>query len=198
MLLGIACLAMLWLFCGTSSALPKEAAAPKGLLPPSITGMGETLDVAQKDAIRQAVKQVNIAMKLHNPPLQSFKVTEDYVRTLLDTDSGHEGENVRMKIDDREHVFKAWVLNFRADKDLWSDIVRRDQESQRKARADERQKGGSLVIVGLALLLLVGYGYVRLDEYTHRRYTTWLRLAGVGLATSAIAGWWFVFFQAHG
>ena len=47
--------------------------------------------------------------------------------------------------------------------------------------------------IGLACLLLAGFGYVRLDEFTHRRYTAWLRIAGVGVATTVIAGWWWVF-----
>jgi hypothetical protein len=196
MLLAITALTMLWLVYGTSSALPREEAAPKGLLPRSITGMGETLEVAQKDAIREAVKQVSVAMQLHNPPLQSFKVNEDYVRTLLDLNSGHEGDNEKLKIG--EHAFKAWVIDFRTDKNLWNDIVRKDQEAARHARAEERQKVGSLIIVGLGLLLLVGFGYVQLDEYTQRRYTTWLRLAGVGVASTLIAGWWVVFFQSPG
>jgi hypothetical protein len=197
MLLGIACLTSLWLFCGTSSALPKEAALPKGLKP-TVKGHGLTEENAKTAAIRQAVKEVSTLMKMHNPPLQAFEVTENYVRTNLLVDAGKPGENFEDKFNGKNEVFKSWVLSFRSDTDWWNDLVRRDQEAQRKARADDRQKVGSLVIVGLALLLLVGYGYLRLDEYTHRRYTTWLRVAGVGLATSAIAGWWLVFFQSQG
>ena len=49
-------------------------------------------------------------------------------------------------------------------------------------------------MLALAVLLLAGWGYVRLDEYTQRRYTGWLRLAGVGVATTIAAGLWWVFF----
>jgi hypothetical protein len=190
-ILAIAGLTMLWFFCGTSNAVPKEAAAQaKGMLPRSIKGMGANLESAKKDAINEASKQIQSAMQLHDPPLESLKVTPDYVRSLLDQQSGHEGDEFK----EGDQVFKSWILNFRTDKDLWSDVVRSDHEAQRKLRAEERQKTGSLVIIGLALVLLVGYGYVQLDEYTHRRYTTWLRVGGVGAATAALTSWWFIFF----
>jgi len=128
---------------------------------------------------------------------QAFVVTEDYVRTrLLDSKSGEPGKDEKIQLNDVEHVFKAWVLTFRTNNEWWKDIVRRDQEAQRKLRADERQTLGSHIVIGLAFLLLAGYGYVRLDEYTQRRYTTWLRVAGIGVAATVIAGWWWVYFQA--
>jgi hypothetical protein len=105
---------------------------------------------------------------------------------------------MHIKLNDGEHVFKSWVLTFRSDVDWGKDLVRRDYEAARKQRADERQKVGALVIIGLAFLLLVGFSYVQLDEYTQRRYTTWLRVAGVGVGTTLIAAWWWVFFQAPG
>ena len=48
-------------------------------------------------------------------------------------------------------------------------------------------------MLGLSVLLLAGFGYVRLDEFTQRRYTTLLRIAGIGVATSVVMGWWYVF-----
>jgi hypothetical protein len=41
-------------------------------------------------------------------------------------------------------------------------------------------------------LLLAGVGYNRLDEYTQRRYTIWLRAAGVSVAATAVAAWFWV------
>ena len=84
-------------------------------------------------------------------------------------------------------------MPFRTDTDWWTDLVRRDHEEQRKARADQRHTWTAQVMLSLSVLLLAGFGYVRLDEYTQRRYTTWLRIAGIGVATSVAAGWWYVF-----
>ena len=183
------------------SRIPRRAAVAALIRTPawprSVTGRGETEDIAKKDAVREAVKQVKIAMRRQDPPLQSFVVDEDYVRThLLHSKSGEPGKDEKIPLTDGEHIFfKAWVLTFRPDNEWSKDLFRRDQEAQRKLRADERQTLGSHIVIGLAFLLLAGYGYVRLDEYTQRRYTTWLRLAGIGVAAMVIAGWW-VYFQA--
>jgi hypothetical protein len=196
-LLGIAGLMLILLTGCAGSARTKEIAQPDGHWPRSVTGRGETVDIAKKDALREATKTIANAMKLHHPPLLAFVVTEDYVRTrLLDSKSGEAGKDEKIQLNDGEHVFKAWVLTFRTDNEWWKDIVRRDQETQRKLRADEHQTLGAHIVIGLAFLLLAGYGYVRLDEYTQRRYTTWLRVAGIGVAATVIAGWWWVCFQA--
>lgn len=191
MLLGIAGFMLMVLAGCAGSAQPKEAAQPEGHWPRSVTGRGETEDIAKKDAVREAAKQISIAMRRQDPPLQSFVVTEDYIRThLLHSKSGEPGKEEKIQLPDGEHVFKAWVLTFRPNNEWSKDLLRRDQEAQRKLRADERQTLGSHIVIGLAFLLLVGYGYVRLDDYTQRRYTTWLRLAGIGVAATVIACWW--------
>jgi hypothetical protein len=215
MLRGIAGLMLMGFFCGCSAQFkedarpaarfpqhdqgddlrdgqPKKVAQPAGRFPPSVTGRGETVDTAKRDAILEAGKLVSIAMRLHNPPLESFVVNEDYVRTHVVL-AGEPGKDEKVPLNDGEHVFKSWIVFFRTDSDWWKDIERRDQEAQRNLRANERQTLASRIVIGLSFLLLAGFGYVRLDEYTQRRYTTWLRVAGVGAATTVIAGWWWVF-----
>ncbi len=179
-LLGIAGLTMLWFFCGTSSAQPMPLVPRRS----SVTGHGETVDSAKKDAVNKAIEYVSTAASS-----QSFVITEEYLRKNVLVDAGTPGKDVQ--VDNIRDPFKAWVLTFRTDTNWWSEIANRDHEAQRKLRADDRQKVGSLVVIGLAFLLLVGFGYVRLDEYTQRRYTTWLRLASVGVASTVVAGWWW-------
>src|ERR1019366_3432517 len=125
--------------------------------------------------------------------LTSFKVTEEYVRKNILVDAGHAGKDLDAL--PGADPFKAWVVTFRTDADWWQDVVRRDHEAKRQRVAAARQNLGSQVIIGLGLLLLAGVGYVRLDEYTQRRYTTWLRVGGVGVAATMAAGWW-MFVQA--
>jgi len=196
-LLGIAALMLIGLASCSDSALPREArlpaeaaALPKDDLPRSVTGHGVTVEAAKKAAIKKAVDVISDLMTSNE--LKSFKLTEDYVRTHVLV-GGEPGKD--FQVEPIREPFKAWIVNFHRDNDWWNDIVRRDQEAQRKLRADERQTLGSHVIIGLAFLLLAGYGYVRLDEYTQRRYTTWLRVAGIGVAATVIAGWWWVCFQ---
>jgi hypothetical protein len=197
MFLGIAGLMLMWFFCGTGCAQPKEIAPPEGRWPRSVTGSGETVDTAKDAAIREAKKVVSIAMKLRDPPLQSFVVDEDYVRTHVVL-AGEPGKDVEMTLNDGKHVFKSWVVFFRTDGEWWKDIEKRDREAQRKHRADTRQTLGLRIVIGLASLLLAGFAYVRLDEYTKRRHTKWLRVAGVGVATTVIAALWWVFSLSPG
>jgi hypothetical protein len=190
MLLGLAGLTLMWFACSTGSAQPR----PVPQLPSSVTGHGEAVETAKKVALAKAVQEIKETMKRNE--MSSFEVTEDYVRNNVLVDSGQPGKDV--KVDNIADPFKAWVVNFRPDADWWHDLERRDQEAERKIRSEQRQTLGSRLIIGLAFVLLAGFGYVRLDEYTQRRYTTWLRVAGLGVATTAVAGWWWIVFQAPG
>lgn len=194
MLLAISGLMVMWICCGTSSAQPKGSQLGKGALPHSATGHGETVDAAKKAALSKAVAEVADLMALNQ--LKSFKITEEYVRKHLLVDTGNQGKD--FAVENIAEPFKAWVLNFRTDTDWWKDIARHDQDAERKLRGEYRQMQGSRTIITLGLLLFAGFGYVRLDEFTHRRYTAWLRLAGLSVATTIVAGWLWVFSQAPG
>ena len=81
-------------------------------------------------------------------------------------------------------------------------MVERDPAAQCGKRADPARQGaraqGTQVVLGLGLVLLTGFGYVQLDEYTNRRYTFLLRLAGATVVAVLLAGWWWLFFHAPG
>lgn len=185
-LLAIALVCFL-LGCAASDAQPK-ALAPPDRLPREAIGRGENVDSAKKAAVGMALKELNDAMSL-----QYFVLSEDYLREHVLAGPGKAGKDIEMKINEEMHTFKAWVLTFKPQSEWWSDISRRDLAEQRKVRAAERQTVTSRIMVGVAFVLLAGFGYVRLDEYTQRRYTTLLRLAGVSFAGVAIGSiWWAV------
>jgi hypothetical protein len=181
--------------CGSlsASAQPKEPVLPEGQWPQFAKGLGETQERAKDVAYREAVNRIHTLMRLNEPPLESFKVDRAYVEKHLLVDTGRPGEDVKMKLDGiGEVLFKEWILTFRTDYNWWKDIVRRDLEAQREVRGQERQAISFAAMIVIAALLLVSFGYVRLDEYTNRRYTTWLRIAGVGALSSAVVGGWWV------
>jgi hypothetical protein len=183
MILATICLGLLWTSCSSTCAQPKAPLLPKGGLPRDVTGVGETIEKAKVNAHQEAVKMVTAMMQNHDPPLHSFKIDEKYVRAHV-VGKGSAGEDIKNEALDK--AFKSWVLPFRTDNAWWADLARHD-------RAEDRQKITSFVGLGLSLLVLAGFAYVRLDDYTQRRYTTWLRVAGVGVMSLVVAGWWMVF-----
>lgn len=174
------CLTALWLFCGSISAQPKEPNKPKPGLPSQVTGVGETREKAKEVAVREAAKTVNALMKRHEPTLRADSVDEDFVRNHLLVDEGQAGED--LQIENVDGAFKSWIVTFRYN--WWNDVVRHDRSTTRASIA------GSAMF-GLSILLLVGVGYVRLDEYTRHRYTAWLRAAGSGVVALILAGSYF-------
>jgi hypothetical protein len=179
-LLGIASLSFLWVCCTPISAQAKRLEPEVGRLPVEATGFGKTEEDAKADALRNATERVKALMGMQKPPLESFVLKPEYVRTLVGP--GHAGKDV---VEENLRL-QQWVMPFRTDTDWWADL-------QRKDRAEQRHTWTARVMLGLAVLLLAGFSYVRLDEFTQRRYTTWLRLAGLGVATSVGAGLWYVF-----
>ena len=170
---AIVCLLGLWVFSGTISAQPKDVIKPKVGLPSQIPGVGETEDKAKDVAVREAVKEVNTK-------LQKFTVDDDYVRKHMLADEGRAGED--LKIENIDGPFKSWIVRFRDN--AWSDAFRQD-------RATGRESIAGSIMFGIAILLLIGFGYLRLDEYTHYRYTAWLRAAGSGVIALILAGGYF-------
>ncbi len=182
MLLGIAGLMLMWCYCAAGSAQP--VAPMPARVPAGVTGHGETVKTAKEAALRKAIAEIKTALNV-----QSLVIKEDYVAKNVLVDEGQPGKDV--PADERFPDFKTWELTFRTDKAWWTDIVRRDLDAQREIRKNERKEWASLTFLGLTILLLAGVGYVRLNEFTQRRYTTWLRLAGISAITTMIAGiWW--------
>src|SRR5205807_1839543 len=136
-LMTFASILMLWTCCGPISAQLKEPALAKGDWMKPIVGRGETEESAKKDALLQAAKVVTGLMKQNDPPLQSFVVTEDYVRQLL-ANPGRAGEDVNLQLPGIDQA-KQWIVNLRTDRNWWKDIVRNDAEAERRLRTQARQ-----------------------------------------------------------
>jgi hypothetical protein len=193
LLWGLAGLTLIWSLCGPLGAQPKDVKLLKGGLPTQFVGRGENGDSAKNVVAHEAVVEVTGLMEKNG--LRSFKIDEKYVRDhLLDNDSGDWDKDVLLDLNDGkgERPFKRWIVPARTD-NWWKEIVRRDRVAERALVAEKRQTWTYRAMIGLAVLLFAGFGYVRFDEYTHRRYTTLLRVLGVGVATSVVAGWWWAF-----
>ena len=195
-------LVMLWTFCGCRTRTirqPKASAFPTGA-PKEVAGIGSSEETARKNALTKAAQKITDFMQAQNPPLRSFVVNEEFVQTNV-AERGKAGDVIKEDFGGEKVESFKWILPLKPIESWWKELVQRDyevmrqqQEADRKVRAVERQTQGAEAVLGIACLLLAGWGYVRLDEYTQRRYTGWLRLAGVGVATTIAAGLWWVFF----
>jgi hypothetical protein len=66
------------------------------------------------------------------------------------------------------------------------------ETQERQERAEKRQKLAGLGLAGFVALLLVGAGYLRLEEATKGYYTTLLRLAALSLLGGVGGVIWFL------
>ena len=180
-MLAFLALATIWVFCKPLSAQPREPAQPKVIgMPREAIGAGETVEKAKANALKKALDDVELLMQGHQ--LSHFKVDQAYVQKHVVEKEGRSVEDLEFP---GQAPLKQWVFNFRTDNGWWSEIERQD-------RAEARQEVSSRVMIGLSILLFAGYGYVRIDEYTNRRYTKLLRAVGVGAIAAAVAGWYMI------
>jgi hypothetical protein len=200
-LLAIAGLMLLWVHSGPICANSRNPILPKSGWPRTVTALGETEEKAREIAFREAAKTITALMRMQDPPMTSFVVTEDFLRDHVVENNGRPGKEVELELaDKKKFTFKEWTLTFRTDhQEWWNSLVSEDQAAEqhlraeaRKSHALARQALAARIAFGLAILLIASVGYVRLDRYTHYRYTTWLRVAGVGVASLVIAGCWMI------
>lgn len=175
MLLAIGSLTLVWSFCGPLRAQPKDAPPAPPAWQNPIDGLGKDEEAAKKDAVRRAKEELDRLRQARTSFVNASDLTEDDIKNRFLTDAGTAGKD--QPVDGLQEPFKRWIVTLKP-------------ETERLLRADERQTISYLAMIGLSILLVAGVGYIRLDDYTHRRYTTWLRLAGVGVVSSAVAGWW--------
>ncbi len=110
---------------------------------------------------------------------------EDYVRKHVLDGPGQAGADIDIKVGPR---MKAWVQPLH-EADV-ADLFARSQVAQRHTLANERQTIAGFVLAALSVLLAVAWGYLRLDEWTGGRVSSWLRIGAIGLVIAAAVAWW--------
>ncbi|MCI0458478.1 MAG: hypothetical protein L0Z62_16055 [Gemmataceae bacterium] len=168
------------------------------LLEQKIKGRGQTVQLAKRDAVKQAQAILEDFLRKQQPPL-SWSPSPGYIEKHLLT-----GEPVRCEEEDEEiraggNVFTvrcwSWPLVVTTDQlRQMAEVERaqraREQRAERVARSAERMAGLGKVLAGLVVVLVVVVGYLRLDDWTKGYYTGWLQAGLVGVLLATGVGLW--------
>lgn len=189
LLLGLAAVVGLWFVATDTTAQPQPAkgARVRPLVgwPRTVDGLGATEKEAQQDAQSKAVKRVNECLKAQDAPLNAWQADEEYVRKHVLDGPGQAGDDIKLDVGPR---MKVWIQPLR-EPDL-SDLMARSQVAQRQSLSVERQTLAGYALAALSALLAVAWGYLRLDEWTGGRISSWLRIGAIALIIVAALAWW--------
>jgi hypothetical protein len=171
-----------------------EKVVARGQLPLSVIGYGQTAEGARANALERAAEALADFLQQQDVPLLGADWKEDpatlvrllsYVNAYVKDGEGSAGEEVILV--PNQPPFKKWVLPLRARPD-WAVIFSSEQAAQRQVRAHERQHLAGWLVTGLAGLLGLIAGGLRLERWSRGRYPNWLRAAVVGLLAALAAG----------
>jgi len=178
-------LGLIWLV--TSQAVTAEPALGEAGLRQEVTGAGLTVEAAKQNAVRAALDKLHEHLRQHEPPLVHWRPSEAFVQQHLLDGPGKDGKDITLdKLDEQA---KTWVVTLKVPND--TTLVAWDRAARRRELAELRLGQALQVVAGLFVLLSVIVGYVRLDDYTHGRYTGLLRAAGALVLVLVGAGWWW-------
>ncbi len=187
----IVAVGLLWCVSASDSgAQPRPAVQGKPMVPigwpREVKGYGKTADEAKKNALQHAVERVAACLRIQEPPLTAWQPDEEYLRKHLLAGPGQQGDDV--KLVDGVNA-KVWVLTLRESPDFGT-MVKLNQAARRSELASERQSMAGNVLFGLSALLALGWGYIRLDEWTKGRFSKWLQIGAVGSLVLTGLAWW--------
>jgi hypothetical protein len=189
-ILGFAALLTVFGCLAGESNAQNVAGKPQGPVgwPREVKGYGTTVELAKKSAMEHAVQRVIACLESQDPPLEAWHPDESYVReNLLKKGAGEPGDD--FAIVDNGPKVKTWILTFN-EPTKWHEIVQYNQAEVRRQSAADRQSTAALGLAGLTALLTVGWGYLRIDEWTRGRFSRWLAIGAVTLLCASGAVWW--------
>ncbi len=179
LLLGMSVLASAW-SVSPCQGKPKRPAPPvlENLLGDDpVVGVGKTVADAKDDALEQARKRILEYLAEHYGEMDA-QLTPTLLRQLNVVHQ--EGPPQELKLD---RAGDSWEVKMTVD--LTPEALSKIQKLARDHRALERQKWAAKGLAGSLAILLVVFGYLRLEEATKGYQTTWLRLAALAVLTSA-------------
>jgi hypothetical protein len=146
--------------------------------PPVFETKADGYGVKEEDAIENAIKDAchQVEMFLARQYGETFTPTEDQLKNKqIVGPAEFETANTPVAND----AAKTTMLRAIVPVKLTAEQVKDFREEARKHRLGGRMKAAGVVLAGLMALLLVGGGYLRLEEATKGYYTSLLRIGAV-------------------
>jgi hypothetical protein len=156
--------------------------------PTKAQGYGKTVDDARKNSVTSAVEVITGCLKKQDPPLETWQPDEEYVRKHLLDGPGYQGEDLKIGVGDNPEIAKVWVQPITPTPD-WGAMVQLDHAAQRRELSAGRQTIAGYGLAILTALLLVGWGYFRVDDWTKGRFTKWLCIGAITALALTGLGW---------
>ncbi len=143
--------------------------------PRQVQGFGLDTASARKDALQQAQKALGDFLRHHH--LACFQPTLAYLEASLIEGPGQQGPEIPLE---KLGVAKTWIFQLKnpnlAELRRLDRLVEKQREQElHQARTEERLWLLRWLLAAVVVLLAGVFGYIRLDEWTHGRYTRWWR-----------------------
>jgi len=170
-----------WLVLGGQSARTAATAPARAIpRPPDLTVTGK-FQGSYEDAYRSALEAVPAELIEY---LRQQGVTLEWRPTLQDVKELKLVERAE-KSSGPDVEGPTWNVTLYLQ--VTPDKIARMVKLDREYRTEHRMFQAGKLLAGLLAMLAALAGYFRLDELTKGYYTTWLRLAALGLAGGAVA-----------
>jgi hypothetical protein len=178
-------LALVWLLSSRAGAgsAPDQAARRA-----EVIGDGLTVEGAKQIALERAVGVLRA--RLHELRLDHWRPTEKFVQFECLDGPGQPGADEQPFPGRDSTKTKTWVLALKIPAD--ETLQQLDRQAWRRELSEERMSFMLRVVAALVLGLASAVGCIRVDEWTHSRYTPWLRLASGSVFVAVVAAWWWL------
>lgn len=175
-------LALVWFVTAQAGAGAANTPAARHI---EVKGYGVSSEAARKDALREATAKLHAELRREH--VEHWEPNDALVQRYLLDGAGYADDDVVIEPLGPQ---KTWVVKLKIPA---SDVLQNMERQAVRHNLSETRMGAALqVVAALALLLAVVVGGICADEWTQSRYTNWLRVAGAGVLTVAVVGWWWL------
>jgi hypothetical protein len=148
------------------------------------TGIGTTTDEAEADALKHACDQVSKFLAEQEGDT-NWRPTPSFLRDFKAYRLLGKPEKIPFAIPGEGENFRVKLVV-----ELTPDVLGRMQQMVREQRMGERQRIAARTMAGILAVLVVLFGYLKLEDATKGYYSALLRLAALAVLIMTALGLW--------